>query len=145
MMNAGCAHAWQFDIALGGALRYALSMNNEPAASDTTKIERFIAALTEKGAIDPEVLHLPGENSFADAMIVAGAGTRRQAQAISDAITDLCGDCGYTLLGLEGYAGGDWILLDCDEIIVHILRGEFRDLYRLEDLWAKSAPRKEAF
>lgn len=95
--------------------------------------------LTEHKAEDVACLELGGENAFAEAMLVATAGSMRQAQALADGVAGLCRERGFECLRIEGYAAAQWILVDCNDIIVHILLGPARELYRLEDLWGRAA------
>lgn len=107
------------------------------------KLAAFMQALTDQNALDPVVSRMPPDYALADAMIVAGASSRRHAQGLADAVSRLCSEKGYEMLGMEGQETADWILVDCNDIIVHILRDESRNLYRLEELWARSAQNKE--
>lgn len=98
---------------------------------------QFMAVLEEHKAVNPEILRL--EASFTDAMILVTATSRRHAQGIADAIAKLCHEQGYELLGIEGYDHAEWILVDCNNIIVNIFLEETRDLYKLEELWRGAA------
>ncbi|MBD5539495.1 MAG: ribosome silencing factor [Desulfovibrio sp.] len=102
------------------------------------------AFLTEHKAEDVVSLELSGENAFAEAMIVATAGSMRQAQALADGVAELCRERGFECLRIEGYAAAQWILVDCNDIIVHILLAPARALYRLEDLWGAAAQGRAA-
>ncbi len=108
-----------------------------------SKTAAFMKILEDHKAVEPVVIPLPEEYSIAEAMIVAGAASRRQAQGLADAIAELCHENGYEILGIEGKDAADWILVDCNDVIIHILLEEARGLYRLEELWAKTARRKE--
>lgn len=107
------------------------------------KIEDFLKVMEEQKGDDPIVVRIPPDNSIADAMITCSASSRRHTQGIADAIAKMCHEKGYEVLGIEGKQEADWILLDCNDIIVHILREEIRNLYRLEDLWAAASQYKE--
>ena len=102
------------------------------------RMEALAAFLTEHKAGDVACLELGGENAFAEAMIVATAGSMRQAQALADGVAELCRERGFECLRIEGYAAAQWILVDCNDIIIHILLGPARELYRLEDLWGRA-------
>ena len=43
----------------------------------------------------------------------------------------------HFLAKCEGMEDGNWVLIDCGDIIVHIFQQEVRDYYQLEDLWKK--------
>lgn len=103
------------------------------------RVAALAAFLEEHKAGDVACLELGGENAFAEAMLVATAGSMRQAQALADGVAELCRERGFECLRIEGYAAAQWILVDCNDIIVHILLGPARELYRLEDLWGRAA------
>lgn len=102
------------------------------------RLEALRAFLEDHKAEDVVTLELD-ENAFAEAMLVATAGSMRHAQSLADGVAELCRERGFECLRLEGYAAAQWILADCNDIIVHILLGPARELYRLEDLWGRAA------
>ena len=103
------------------------------------RVAALTAFLEDHKAEDVVRLDLGGENAFAESMLVATAGSMRQAQALADGVAELCRERGFECLRLEGYAAAQWILADCNDIIVHILLAPAREQYRLEDLWGRAA------
>lgn len=98
---------------------------------------RFIEPLEKAGATDPAIIGLePG--AFADAIVVVSATSARQARGVADAAARFCRENGITALGVEGYDNGDWILVDCGDIIINVFQEDARDLYKLEELWSRS-------
>ena len=85
-------------------------------------------------------LDLKGIASFTDSFIICGGNQRRQTQAICDAITDRLGQEGVRPGHIEGYALGEWILIDFGDLVVHVFTHETRGFYSLERLWG-DAPR----
>jgi ribosome-associated protein len=67
-------------------------------------------------------------------------------QAVSDAIEMTLKDEGLRPLGIEGYRGGEWILMDYGDFVVHVFSRESRSFYDLERLWktARRVPVPEA-
>lgn len=110
------------------------------------RLDDFASLLAQQGAVEPETLLLTHENAFADALVVVGATSRRHAQGLADGLGKLCRDKNYEFLGMEGYELADWILVDCNDIVVNIFQEEPRKLYRLEELWKGKKPssRKDA-
>lgn len=106
------------------------------------RLASLTAFLEESKALSPVAIKLVGENSIADAMLVATASSKRQAQGLAQGVVDWCKKNGQPYLHMEGFENGEWILVDANDIIVHIFLPENRDLYRLEDL-ATQAPKKE--
>ena len=61
----------------------------------------------------------------------------RHAQALADYVLEKVGQSGLEYMGMEGYKGGDWILLDLNDVIVHIFLTDTRQFYNLEGFWAR--------
>ena len=102
------------------------------------RVAALRALLEDRKAQDVTPLELGGENPFAESMLVATAGSARQAKSLADDVAELCRERGFECLRIEGYAAAQWILVDCNDIIVHILLAPVRELYRLEDLWGRA-------
>jgi ribosome-associated protein len=99
-----------------------------------------LEAAEGKKAEDTVALDLKGIASFTDCFIICTGNQRRQTQAIGDAIVDALTREGVRPSHKEGYALGDWILLDYSDLVVHIFTRETRGFYALERLWG-DAPR----
>lgn len=100
--------------------------------------ERIIDFFEQQKGIEPVILPLE-ENGFADALVVTGANSRRHCRGLADGVASICNENGQEFFGMEGYETGEWILVDCNEVIVNIFLEETRALYRLEELWGKKA------
>lgn len=95
---------------------------------------------------DIVVLDLRGLTSVFDFFVIASGTSRRQLHAIADEIDDkLCKELNDQRLGIEGYQGSSWILLDYGSIVIHLFEQESRDFYGIEKLWgeAKVLPWKD--
>lgn len=93
-----------------------------------------------RGALDPVLLDVREVASFADVFVLLSGRSERQARSIAEAIVEAMRDAGDAPLGVEGLGEGRWILIDCNDVIVHVFEPETRDLYSLERLWS-DAPR----
>lgn len=103
--------------------------------------------LEEHKALEVTVLDLAGTGAFAEGMIVATATSVRHAQSLADGIGAYCREQNLEYLRMEGYAAGQWILVDCNDVVVNIFQSATRELYKLENLWgavasARTAPRE---
>ena len=107
----------------------------------TRKVARFKETLENGKGLN--VVELAPDNGAADAMLVVTATSRKHAQGLADALTTLCREEGIEFLGLEGYERGDWILVDCNDIVTQIFLEETRELYNLETLWSKRPRTRE--
>lgn len=77
---------------------------------------------------------------MADYMVIASGSSSRQVAAMAEHIEFKLKQHGTGLLGLEGMRQADWVLLDANDVIVHLFRPEVRDFYGLEGMWADSSP-----
>ena len=72
---------------------------------------------------------------MADYMVIASGMSSRQVAAMAEHIEFKLKQAGVSLLGLEGMRQADWVLLDANDVIVHLFRPEVRDFYGLERMW----------
>ena len=94
----------------------------------------------DKKAEDVTVLDVRGLTSYADYFVLVTADSDRQAGAIADHVEQQMKAQGVTKVGVEGYQGGRWILVDYGDVVAHVMNRESRGFYDLEGLWA-DAPR----
>jgi len=105
-----------------------------------TKSLLCLKAALDKKALDPVLLELKGRTSFTDYFLLCTGKSDRQVQAIAQGIEDALKKEGIRPLGQEGMTGGKWILLDFEDVVVHIFVEPVRKFYDLEGLWI-DAPR----
>ena len=96
--------------------------------------------LAEKKAKDVLALDVMPFNPVCEAMVVASAVSARQARALADHVLEQCGANSYSYLGMEGYRNGQWVLLDLNDVMVHIFQEDVRPFYNLEGLWSEGKP-----
>ena len=73
---------------------------------------------------------------MADYMVVASGASSRQVVAMAEHLEFKLKQRKVHVLGLEGLRQADWILIDANDVIVHIFRPEVREFYGLERMWA---------
>ncbi|NLN14460.1 MAG: ribosome silencing factor [Tissierellia bacterium] len=104
-----------------------------------TEVENKLAiikeAIEDKKGIDIEVINISKLTTIADYFVIVSGNSSNQAQAIADGIDEKMMENGYERLAMDGYQSGRWILLDYEDIIVHIFHREDREYYKLERLW----------
>ena len=93
------------------------------------------AALEEKKANDIKVIDISGVSVLADYFIIASGSNPNQVKALADNVEETLGRAGYELRQSEGYGTASWILMDYNDIIVHIFSEEDRSFYDLERIW----------
>jgi ribosome-associated protein len=96
------------------------------------------AALDVK-AEDVVALDVRELSTFADVFIVATGRSDRQVRAIADSIEAAAKQAGAPPLGIEGHAEGRWVLIDLDDVIVHVFTPQMRAHYDIERLWSDAA------
>ncbi|MFI5000212.1 MAG: nicotinate-nucleotide adenylyltransferase [Reyranellales bacterium] len=93
-------------------------------------------SLDDDKAEDVVVIDLKGKSSFADYMVVASGRSNRQVVAIAEHLAERLKQAGQGYIPVEGKQGGDWVLVDAGDVIVHVFRPEPRAFYALEKMWA---------
>jgi ribosome-associated protein len=91
--------------------------------------------LIDNKADDVLTLDIVGISSFADAIIIATANSNRHAKSLSERLVESVKASGKSILGVEGRVESGWILVDCGEVVINIMKSDIRDFYDLEGLW----------
>jgi ribosome-associated protein len=94
-----------------------------------------IAALEDKKAEDIKIIDISEVSVIADYFIIANGTNRSQIQALSDNVEEALGKAGCPVKQIEGYQTANWVLLDFNDVIVHIFDKENRLFYDLERIW----------
>lgn len=105
-------------------------MNNSKEMTTLT-----IKALEDKKGNDIRVIDIQDVSIIADYFIIASGSNRNQVQTMADNVEEVLGRAGYEPRQLEGYGTATWILMDYNDIIVHIFSEEDRLFYDLERIW----------
>ncbi|MGB7208176.1 MAG: ribosome silencing factor [Pyrinomonadaceae bacterium] len=107
-----------------------------PFSEIDPEVQLAVRFAADKKAYDIKVLDLRQIASFTEFFIIASGSNQRQVQAISDEINEqLKKQLSSRAIRIEGYGGGEWVLLDYGDFIVHIFDKEAREFYDLERLW----------
>jgi len=113
-------------------------LSDESQAQEGGKLLRILEKALDRGALDPVLLDVREVASFADVFVLLSGRSDRQARAIAEAVVEALRDAADAPLGVEGLAEGRWILIDCNDVIVHVFQKEVRDFYDLERLWSEA-------
>ena len=128
-----------------------MSTNSEAAAtpaqpsplSSDALLALILKSLETDAAEDVVSIPLAGKSEVADHMVVASGRSSRHVAALSEKMADSIKQASGMLCRSEGKEMGDWVLVDCGDVIVHLFRPEVRDFYDLEKLWSVN-PRDNA-
>jgi ribosome-associated protein len=101
-----------------------------------------VTALEDIKAHDIKVLDVRKLTSFYDSMIIASVESNRQAKALAHHVRDKLKEAGASIVGVEGEESGEWVLVDCGDIVVHVMQPAIRAHYNLEELWEIPAARR---
>ncbi len=98
-------------------------------------LARILASLDDDKAEDVVTIDLRGRSSVADYMVVCSGRSSRQVGAIAEKLMErLKHEFGRTCR-VEGKEQGDWVLIDANDVVVHVFRPEVREFYQLEKMW----------
>lgn len=95
---------------------------------------------SEKQASDIVLLDIHRVSILADYFVIASGNSTRQLNALSEDILEMTEKAGVTKPRIEGNAESGWILMDYNDVIIHLFSPEQRDYYRLERLWSEALP-----
>jgi ribosome-associated protein len=95
-----------------------------------------VDALEEVKAKDIVKLDVRNLTTVTDFMIVASGTSNRHVKALADAVADRAREAGHRPMGIEGTEGSEWILLDLQDTLVHVMLPRVREFYNLEKLWS---------
>lgn len=110
------------------------------AATDPVDVEALHAlvmkSLDDDQAVEVVTIPLAGKSSIADHMVIASGRSTRQVASMATKLADKIKQQFGRIVRVEGLPTADWVLLDADDVIVHLFRPEVRTFYNLERMWA---------
>lgn len=98
--------------------------------------DAVVETLSDVKAVDVRVFDVRALTAITDIMVVAGATSNRHARALAGRVVDRAKALGVRPLGVEGEREGEWILVDLQDVVVHVMLPRIRDFYQLERLWS---------
>ncbi len=101
-----------------------------------------VDAIEDIKGFDITVMDVRKLTSMTSYMIVASATSSRQAKSIADNVREKLKEKGYSIRGTEGEKEGEWVLVDLNDIVVHIMVPTTRAYYNLEQLWGEAENRR---
>jgi ribosome-associated protein len=124
----------------GGAQPARAQTGEELLGAELSKAIAGYAA--DVKAIEPIELDLRGVLGYTDYFLITSGNTERQVKAIHDRVhLGMKNDHGVLPRRVEGVAEARWVLMDYNDVIVHVFTPEARDYYRLEQLWGEAPKR----
>ncbi len=80
-------------------------------------------------------LDVKGISSFTDEIIIATANSNRHASSVSENLITHLKKNNFSIIGVDGEVDSGWMLVDCGDVVINIMKKEQRDFYDLESLW----------
>ncbi|MGO1432781.1 MAG: ribosome silencing factor [Ruoffia tabacinasalis] len=99
------------------------------------KLEVIVRAADDRLAHDIMVLDVAQLTPLAEYFVVMDAKNDRQLSAIVNEITSVIDENNFELKNVEGKNGGKWVLIDMNDIIIHVFHYSERANYNLEKIW----------
>jgi ribosome-associated protein len=93
------------------------------------------AALEDMKAVNIKKLDVRGLTDIADTMMIASGNSDRHVRSIAENVVEKAKAAGYRPLGVEGARDAEWVLVDLQDILVHVMLPRVREFYGLEKLW----------
>ncbi|MGA7540736.1 MAG: ribosome silencing factor [Steroidobacteraceae bacterium] len=103
-------------------------------------LQAVISALEDMKAVNTKVLDVRGLTDIADTLIVASGTSDRHVRSIAEHLIEQAKANGFRPLGTEGEREGEWVLVDLQDIVVHVMLPRVREFYGLERLWDAGSP-----
>lgn len=97
-----------------------------------------VDALDDVKAKDIVRLDVRDMTTVTDYMVVASGTSNRHVKALVDNVAEKAREAGHRPIGIEGEDGGEWVLLDLQDTLVHVMLPKVREFYNLEKLWSIS-------
>jgi ribosome-associated protein len=100
------------------------------------RVIQCVNAALDRKAKDLVILKVKEISSFTDFFIICSGTSDRQVKAIADHVAKKLKTAGILPLGIEGETGGNWILMDYGDVVIHIFYEPTREFYDIERLWS---------
>jgi ribosome-associated protein len=109
---------------------------------DIRKLQRVIVdALEDVKAHDIKVFNTAELSDMFERVIIASGTSNRQTRALASSVVEKVKEAGGDIVSIEGEEAGEWVLVDCNEAIVHIMQPAYRAYYNLEEIWGNKPVR----
>ena len=120
----------------------ARSAKAAKAPAKPTIQQVVLDALADMKAVDVKAMDVRGITDITDTMVVASGTSDRHVKSIADRVVQRCKDAGFRPYGMEGERDGEWVLLDLQDVVLHVMLPRVREFYALEKLWEGGAARR---
>ena len=99
-----------------------------------------VAALEDVKGNDIEVINTAKLTPLFERIVIACGDSNRHVRSLARNVQDKVREAGGQVISSEGEDGGEWVLVDLGEIVVHVMQPAIRSYYNLEELWGGKGP-----
>ena len=100
-----------------------------------TKQRVVVEALEDVKGYDIQVFNTARLPSMFERVVIASGTSNTQVRALADRVQERIREQGSPVYGVEGEKGGEWVLVDLGDVVVHIMHPTVREFYNLEEIW----------
>ncbi len=104
----------------------------------------LLTTLADMKALEVKFLDVRGLTDIADFMVIASGTSDRHVRSVAQRVVEKAKEAGYRPHGVEGQQDADWVLIDLNEVIVHVMLPRVREFYGLEKLWDMTLSKRAA-
>jgi len=99
------------------------------------QLQEAVNVVEEKKGRDVTLLNLIGISMVTDYFLIVTGNSTTQVKAITDNLSEKLPDLGMPVLRIEGLQEAKWVLVDCGDLVIHVMTPDQREFYNLERLW----------
>jgi ribosome-associated protein len=134
-------------------IKFTCRIQNEVLLTDQNTVdalsfaqlrELVIAALEDFKAIDIQLIDVSGRNPLTELFVIASGSSSRHVKSMADNLIVKAKSSGCQPLGVEGQRHAEWVLVDLNDVIVHLMLPQTRAFYNLEKLWEASSEQRSS-
>jgi ribosome-associated protein len=117
-------------------------MTEASEKKDVQKLQRVVIdSLEDIKAQDIQAFNTEHLSALFERVIIASGTSNRQTKALAASVRDEVRDAGFGKPRIEGEENGEWIIVDCGAVVVHIMQPSIRQYYHLEEIWGEKPVR----
>jgi ribosome-associated protein len=114
-------------------------MSQQISSMESEQFTQFVvAALDDLKAVNTVTLDVSGLTDVMDYLIITSGTSNRHVKSLANHVSVEAKKQGMRPLGIEGEDAGEWVLVDCGDVVVHVMLPATRDFYDLERLWTRT-------